>query len=411
MKQDFEKQMANRLADYKRQAPEGLLDSVKAEMSRRAGADSLDGRKQPRVVPLWAWRVAGVAAMIAVAVLVGTRLFTNSEAPQLAREVERPSAANGTALTGKAGESPSPAAETSIVGKAMAHLLGKGSNKDEVAVLAMNEDDGLVLQENPVLPYDRRPSGSERGQEDQNEKTKSGSSHRSAPSRMAYSYERKRSGGGFSLGAYYSGASSVSASNANTVYADAAFTPVSETNLGRAQDFHEDSHHHSSPVKVGAQVRYNISDRWSVQSGVTYTQLSSDFNEYNSHGSKQTSRKMHFVGIPVGVSYSVYKSKRFNVYLTAGGEAQKMVSGKDKITTVNVGKSAEHSTAGISMSRLQLSANAAVGAEVNVGGGVSVYAEPGATYYFDNSSDVKSYYTEHPMKLSLNVGVRFNINK
>jgi hypothetical protein len=39
----------------------------------------------------------------------------------------------------------------------------------------------------------------------------------------------------------------------------------------------EEKTHHHQPVKVGVEVRYNIDNKWSVQSGMTYSYLQSDF--------------------------------------------------------------------------------------------------------------------------------------
>ena len=63
------------------------------------------------------------------------------------------------------------------------------------------------------------------------------------------------------------------------------------------------------------------------------------------------------------------------------------------------------------MNRLQMSANAAAGIEYNLTNHLSIYAEPGASYYFKNGSDLETYYTDKPLKFNLNVGLRLNINE
>lgn len=120
---------------------------------------------------------------------------------------------------------------------------------------------------------------------------------------------------------------------------------------------------------------------------------------------------MHFIGIPVNVSYSLYRTKRLNAYLTAGGEAQKMVSGKTQMESSQKERDIETTTEKVKMSQPQMSVNAAAGAEYYLTGRLSLYAEPGASYYFKNGSGMETYYTDKPLKFNLNVGLRFNIHK
>ena len=122
-------------------------------------------------------------------------------------------------------------------------------------------------------------------------------------------------------------------------------------------------------------------------------------------------RRLHFIGIPVNASYSVFRTRQLNVYLTAGGEAQKMVSGKTEAKAPMQDKTVGTATEKVKMSRLQMSANAAAGVEYNLTPRLGLYAEPGASYYFKNGSSLETYYTDKPLKFNLNVGLRLNINK
>lgn len=417
MKQDWTKQLADRMADYRRQAPEGLLDSVKEAMSERGYSVGKPTERRARVVPMWAWRAAGVAAVVAVMALVGTSLLRNGKAPEYAQKGGKPSSEVAVMPSGTTAEGSEQAEEpSSVIGKITAIISG-GRQKADEPLLAMaqkgesadaatapskeeeasKEDEEVpALRENEVQEYHARATGKPR--------------NRSYSQENTYSSHAHRGGGGFNVGAFYSGGASIKATDGNMYDAGYASDAVMSNVMTPVSTISEENHHHQSPVKVGVQVRYNISRRWSVQTGIDYAYLSSDFSSYDSKGRKETSQKLHFVGIPVNASYNIITSKHFTLYLTAGGEAQKMVSGKAKTTSMGVAKGTERTTEDVKMSQLQLSTNAAIGAEYKITDRLSVYAEPGATYYFDNSSSVESYYSEDPLKFSVNVGVRFNIN-
>lgn len=160
--------------------------------------------------------------------------------------------------------------------------------------------------------------------------------------------------------------------------------------------------HHSLPVKAGVSLRYHINDKWSVQTGVSYSYHSSDM-EYDNENTRQ---QLHFVGIPVAASYSIWRNKRFNVYAAAGGEVEKMVKGRRTID--NMGYQREEK---LKMSQLQVSTTLAVGAELMVVPAVGLFVEPGAVYHFDNGSGINTVYKDNPLDFSLSVGARINFNK
>lgn len=160
--------------------------------------------------------------------------------------------------------------------------------------------------------------------------------------------------------------------------------------------------HHAQPVKVGISVGYSLTDRWAVNTGVTYSYLSSDFT---ADGEPKQTQKLHYVGIPLSGSYSLLRSRKAEVYVTAGGEVEKLVKGtvssEKTLSSDRDEKVKEH--------RPQFSAKAALGGAYHFTPALSVYAEPGVSYYFDNHSSVINVYKDRPTSFSLNVGVRYTV--
>ncbi len=92
--------------------------------------------------------------------------------------------------------------------------------------------------------------------------------------------------------------------------------------------------HHRQPVKVGLSMRYHFNDRWSLQAGVDYSYHSSDLVLQIENVQIQSEQKLHFVGVPVSLAYSLWSPGRFNVYLSGGGEIEKVVKGSQSIMSM-----------------------------------------------------------------------------
>ena len=55
------------------------------------------------------------------------------------------------------------------------------------------------------------------------------------------------------------------------------------------------------------------------------------------------------------------------------------------------------------------SVNGAFGLEYKLIDLLSIYAEPGVGYYFDNGSTLSTFYQDKPFSFNLNLGLRFNL--
>lgn len=160
---------------------------------------------------------------------------------------------------------------------------------------------------------------------------------------------------------------------------------------------------HKRPLSVGVGVRKELSDRWGLESGLVYSQLKSEATATDhSYTQDQT---LHYLGIPVKADVSLYKNKRVNFYAAAGGMAEKCISGKIKTHNEEEGNAYS-----IHESRkpnaLQLSLTAAVGIAYKLNDRLSLYAEPGLSYHFDDGSSFHSIRTEKPLNMNVLCGVR-----
>lgn len=144
---------------------------------------------------------------------------------------------------------------------------------------------------------------------------------------------------------------------------------------------------HRQPVRFGVSLRYRINDCWSVESGLTYTHLSSDITTTIENNTCTTEQRLNYIGLPMNISYDLWKGRNFGLYISAGGMIEKSLD----------------------TSSWQFSLNGAAGAEYKLTDFLSLYAEPGLGYYFKDGSITPTIYQDRPLNFNLSFGLRFNL--
>lgn len=168
---------------------------------------------------------------------------------------------------------------------------------------------------------------------------------------------------------------------------------------------HSEKHHHL-PVRAGVSVSIPLNGQWGVTTGLTYSTMSSDFEDLYADHRENSTQRLHYLGIPVSLHYNVWQQSKVKVYASAGGEVEKLVYGKKKTHYADMVTTKTTSTT-VTEHRPVLSTHVNAGISYSILPSLSVFAEPGLAYYFKNGSGVKSAYTDKQLLFNVNVGVRF----
>lgn len=145
---------------------------------------------------------------------------------------------------------------------------------------------------------------------------------------------------------------------------------------------------HRLPLSIGLSVHYPLTPRLTLNSGVTYTYLYSEFtNQQPPHTTYD--QKLHYLGVPLGVSYKLWSANHFQLYVSAGMMLAKCLNDKP----------------------WQLSVDGALGAEYNITHQIGLYFEPSLGYYFNDGTSLQHYYKEHPLAPSLQFGMRLHLGE
>ena len=403
---DWTEQLRQRLNDAEVPAPENLWDSISQQLDaqgQQQDAEDAQVAKKPHRVALLPWAAAASVVLIAG---VGMWWQLRSNTPHIAMLEPTPhpisltdnkavvadvSAANtkASAINTKASAANTHISTTSthaMLAYKDSALAPTASNKEEVMALAMAEQE---VQSEPIAEVSNS-QGSARTLTARNTYALPRAQHQTSNTRWqmgvgtAGNMNRYESSGPIYLN---------SLSAVNTEYADNEMFRVSPYE----QDT-KDVTHHDMPISIGFTASYSVTPRIALASGLVYTLATSSF-QHGASMPKET-QTLHYVGIPLNLSYTIWGNSWLRTYVMAGAQADMNVKATLK---------ADGHKSDIDNDRAQFSVTGGAGVQLNVAQQLGVYVEPGVRYYFDNGSAVQTIFKEHPTNFSLQVGLRWNI--
>lgn len=427
MKTNWQKDIHDRLGSYEKDAPEGLWEGISRRMPKLNDGGMLTDKPQ-RTAKFRMWRVAGVAAAASVALVIGYNFLGNdtkdniniptntTKHPNILASNKKPI---GNEPTGVCAEQATHSADDLLsdqpkLANASTEQPTLASASTETNVKEIGSKEENSKKENgqtEVKPEKREDNRMLRKNQDDallayNDVTeRSGSTD--APSRWSVS-----TGAMGGLGA----------SGTTTAYGDYLVlscpgvmdtkdSPMLDMSSVNRDVETKTEYEHHLPIRIGLSVAYALTDRLSISSGLTYTRLASDIKDASRESKYIGEQRLHYVGIPVNVSYKVASFRWLGLYGTAGVLAEKCVSGTTDEGYVENNTMKYTNTHDISSKPLQMSVNAGVGIQFDFIDNVGIYAEPGLSYYFDDGSALQTIYKEKPLNFNLNVGVRFKLSK
>lgn len=422
MKTNWQKDIHDRLGNYEKDAPEGLWEGISRELPKLNDGGMLTHKPQ-RNAAFRMWRVAGVAAAASVALVIGYS-FLGEDAKDNINIATNTTKHHNMLSAGD---------------EEMSGATLKKEQSDSFKARKSAEDD--VLTEQPILANASTETNvKEISSKKENSKEENGQTEVKPEKRkdsrvlpmsqqddalLAYNdvTERRGTADASSRWTVSTGAmGGLGASGTTTAYGDYLVlscpgvmdtkdSPMLDMSSVNRDEETKTEYEHHLPIRIGLSVAYALTDRLSISSGLTYTRLSSDIKDASRESKYIGEQRLHYVGIPVNVSYKVASFRWLGLYGTAGVLAEKCVSGTTDEGYVENNTMKYTNTHDISSKPLQMSVNAGVGIQFDFIDNVGIYAEPGLSYYFDDGSALQTIYKEKPLNFNLNVGVRFKLEK
>ncbi len=443
MKRNWKEDIHDRLGNFETDAPDGLWEAIHQRMAQTEPAQA-EKRQTPFVLQPALRRTACAAA--ACLVLVAGYLYFADGGKETVNGVKQAGgnamiAVGGTVASDNSRYVASKPATASIVATNLAGVRVAKNGVTPAAVYAQTQNSesaqistpqhlntSTSQPHNPSTPQHLNTSTSQHLNTSTSQPHTPSTSQHHNPSTSLLAYTPADNSRGRHEGAAARwtlstsamtgmGASSVTNSTAtyveavgpdDVIWADNPQLGIGIFNQGKSV---KTEYKHRLPVRVGLNVAYRLTDRLSVETGVSYTRLSSDMKDGTKDNYSSSSQKLDYIGVPLNVKYRAFGYRRLSVYASAGLLTEKCVSGKTTHEYVISGEKKKHEAEDVAAKPWQLSVNAALGAQFDVLRNVGVYVEPGVSYYFDDRSPLSTIYKEKPLNFNLNLGVRYTIGK
>ncbi len=163
---------------------------------------------------------------------------------------------------------------------------------------------------------------------------------------------------------------------------------------------------HYMPLVIGLSVNKSLTSRWSVEAGLRYTFLRSDFLSQSKVMDKETIQRIHYIGVPLKFNYRILNYNGFSLYGQGGGALDIPVNGSQSVWQYSpqLGNS---TNAKINIhAPLQWSVEGGLGIQYHFTPSFSIYAEPSFKYYFNPGSGINTIRQDKPFEFTIPTGLR-----
>ena len=403
MEQDkWIEQLHDKLADYETAAPEDLWAEIESALGQPVA---------PHKARVVSWRRWAAAASVAAVLLTGGYLWWNMSSPVAALSASPADSAlsSPVAVLSASPADPAPSSPVRVLSGSTAErsdAVKAPEEETEATSVQLSTAKNDAATEAPSRPTPPRVLNSETAEPAPSspvrvlsgstaESSHPSTAHHPSPTLSLYAMNglvTQNNSNGVQMSDAL--AMQYAETYANSMAASARMSePIFLTG-------YEERQHHHQPVMYGLSVSYPLSERLSLSTGVVYTKLRSDFTQVVRSQQIQQEQTLHYIGVPLGMSYRFFSYKGLKTYLSANVKADWNVA--THLETEGVSQE-------LRKDRLQWSLGGSLGLQYDILPQLGLYAEPGLSYYPDNGSHIQNFFKDKPLNFSLQLGVRLNL--
>lgn len=181
---------------------------------------------------------------------------------------------------------------------------------------------------------------------------------------------------------------------------------IAEANIEHGENEIQRKVHHDAPLTISIALRWQIAPRWSVETGINYTRLTSQFTTGIPQAGFVDMQKVHYLGLPLQASYQLLRTKRWGLYSSLGATAE--IPLRAMLTTdYRLNGESFYAQRQSLHAPLQWSVGAGVGLQYDLSSSVGLFAEPRLQYFIPMKGKIETFRTEHPLNLVMPLGIRF----
>lgn len=150
-----------------------------------------------------------------------------------------------------------------------------------------------------------------------------------------------------------------------------------------------------------------VNDRLSLVTGFSFSQLRSEINVWTNAAPNsltyKTYQRLDYIGLPLGLSYDLWKGRNMRFYISTGGMAEKMIHGTEKSTD-------NGNNVKLDIKDIQYSVYGVVGLEMHITQRLGLGLEPGIGYYFPiQGTDIQTIHSDTPLNAEIRLSLKFDL--
>lgn len=181
-------------------------------------------------------------------------------------------------------------------------------------------------------------------------------------------------------------------------------TNSSDMSSGIPEEIDEKVHHYM-PISFSFSLHKKLNEHWGIETGIRYTYLRTDFTTLKQNSAKSIQR-INYIGIPIKGIMQIGKYGKLSIYTSAGTSLDIPIKANLEKTLIDNGQTGKKKE--VINAPLQWSVSFGAGFQYNISSSIGIYAEPNLHYYFNNGSKLNTIRKEHPLEISLPIGIRFS---
>ena len=188
----------------------------------------------------------------------------------------------------------------------------------------------------------------------------------------------------------------------NPTQENLAMEEIADHNQGKIIE----AEHHDKPITFGIAVNKRIGGKFSLETGLKYSFLKSDFRLGTGNYHVDQKQKLHYLGIPMKLSYQFLGYKNLSAYSSAGITLHIPILGKTTANYITDGSSAYTNNWNVT-APIQWTTSTSMGIQYQLLPNVNLFIEPTLNWYIPTGSNVKNSWTERPFTFTVPLGIRF----
>ena len=169
----------------------------------------------------------------------------------------------------------------------------------------------------------------------------------------------------------------------------------------------EARYEHQRPITLQILLNRQLSKRFSIETGLCYTQLNSTITTGSTQAFIQEKQHLRYLGVPIRLGWLWYSKAHLSLYSSAGTILELPIHSTVDVNHISNGINTFQKESPLKVKN-QWSTSLCFGLQYELTPHLGLYLEPNLQYFFDDGSDLKSYRTEHPLQITLPLGIRFH---